>query len=657
VPDSRESDDVDRADLGRAWPGLLLCVAIGLAAPPAAAAQQFLACETAPIGFDQDNFWTIDDLAGTGNLWGSLADCGQPGNFTGGSGGALCMTTGVVVPPFDAEAVTTSFTLKGATGAVLKLKVNYQDLAGGFDRLDVDLRVNGGAWSNLVSWDANLGTFQGTGVPIQLNLNAFIGMEDIELRFHYYDPTAGNDMGVYAQIDDVEVDCTGGADMQASVGGSATTLIEGQEIHYDYLFTNGGPVAATDVFVLTSVAPGFTLLEVTGLPINATLVGQSASSLTALLPTPLGNGVSIALTARARVGLVPQVALHVSAPQVIAGDFDAAGATFGPEILPGAPLAGPVILAQDGTGEVNDGCEPLTNAAGVQGRIALLIEESACEEDEQVKSAQDAGAIAAIVAGGRSGIFPFGPADDVTPMVSSGSVAEPITIPSIRITEALGEAFKAQVVNGLAVEIAGIETLSQEQTSVAAAGAEQFDPDFNANLLFVGGTPDSDNFAFNNVTVLRDSDGDGVPDVGDGCRTDAAKTSPGICDCGVADTDADGSGIIDCLATEELKLSTGGLLQAVRRLKPLRRGQGKKRRADAQTRKETASVLLATTMAQVAANHSIIVLVDPSADLDALSGNVDRTVPKALKLENRKFRRNKRRATKAVSALRAALGE
>lgn len=43
-----------------------------------------------------------------------------------------------------------------------------------------------------------------------------------------------------------------------------------------------------------------------------------------------------------------------------------------------------------------------------------------------------------------------------------------------------------------------------------------------------------------------DSDGDGLGDVCDGCPNDAAKASPGICGCGVADIDNDGDGVLDC---------------------------------------------------------------------------------------------------------------
>ena len=43
-----------------------------------------------------------------------------------------------------------------------------------------------------------------------------------------------------------------------------------------------------------------------------------------------------------------------------------------------------------------------------------------------------------------------------------------------------------------------------------------------------------------------DSDGDGTPDCQDACPNDPAKTAPGVCGCGVADTDSDGDGTSDC---------------------------------------------------------------------------------------------------------------
>src|SRR5262249_35917204 len=49
------------------------------------------------------------------------------------------------------------------------------------------------------------------------------------------------------------------------------------------------------------------------------------------------------------------------------------------------------------------------------------------------------------------------------------------------------------------------------------------------------------------TTLLADTDGDGVPDVTDGCPNDVNKTAPGVCGCGKAETDANLNGVADCI--------------------------------------------------------------------------------------------------------------
>lgn len=45
----------------------------------------------------------------------------------------------------------------------------------------------------------------------------------------------------------------------------------------------------------------------------------------------------------------------------------------------------------------------------------------------------------------------------------------------------------------------------------------------------------------------NDADGDGTPDCLDGCPDDPGKIEPGVCGCGVPDTDRDGDGVADCI--------------------------------------------------------------------------------------------------------------
>ena len=73
-------------------------------------------------------------------------------------------------------------------------------------------------------------------------------------------------------------------------------------------------------------------------------------------------------------------------------------AAFGPPIPP-AGITGSVVVAQDGVGVSTDACEPLTpaSALAVSGQIAL-VDRGTCNFVVKVKNAQNAGAIAVLVA-------------------------------------------------------------------------------------------------------------------------------------------------------------------------------------------------------------------------------------------------------------------
>lgn len=124
----------------------------------------------------------------------------------------------------------------------------------------------------------------------------------------------------------------------------------------------------------------------------------------------------------------------VNSPPAIATTIDSQPAAFGPPV-PGAGITNDVVLAIDTGGvAVNDGCEAFTNAAAVNGKIAL-VDRGNCNFTVKVANGQAAGAVAVVVANNAAGLPPMAGADPT------------ITIPSVGITQALGTSIKGQLPN------------------------------------------------------------------------------------------------------------------------------------------------------------------------------------------------------------------
>jgi hypothetical protein len=103
-------------------------------------------------------------------------------------------------------------------------------------------------------------------------------------------------------------------------------------------------------------------------------------------------------------------------------------------------VTGDVVLGDDGVAPTGDGCTPLVNA--VAGKIVLL-DRGVCTFVVKVKNAQDAGAIAVIVADNAAGSPPQG----------LGGADPTITIQSGRVTLADGNTIKANLATGVNVTL------------------------------------------------------------------------------------------------------------------------------------------------------------------------------------------------------------
>lgn len=129
-------------------------------------------------------------------------------------------------------------------------------------------------------------------------------------------------------------------------------------------------------------------------------------------------------------------ALVISGPAAgpAAGSYLVGTASFGPA-LGAVPVVGQVMPVVTPTGG-GSACGPLTalDALAVNGRIAL-VDRGVCGFAVKVKNAQNAGAIAVLVADNAVG----------TPPPGLGGSDPTITIPSVRITLADGNAIKVQL--------------------------------------------------------------------------------------------------------------------------------------------------------------------------------------------------------------------
>jgi len=187
-------------------------------------------------------------------------------------------------------------------------------------------------------------------------------------------------------------------------------------------------------------------------------------------------------TATADDWLDPASEVFVSAPSAVAGTYAAADAAWGPTVL-SRPVSGEVVLVQDATAPVNDGCETLLNAAELPGRIAL-VDRGLCTYAAKVQAAQAAGAIGVIVVNNVAGA-----------MNTMGGTGPGIAIPAVMVSLADGNLLKAALADGLhaairpsAERLAGADAQGRVLVFTpnplqSGSSVSHFDPNARPNLL------------------------------------------------------------------------------------------------------------------------------------------------------------------------------
>jgi hypothetical protein len=132
--------------------------------------------------------------------------------------------------------------------------------------------------------------------------------------------------------------------------------------------------------------------------------------------------------------------ITITAPAALAGDYPNVGAVFGAGTYDVTKS-----LAAALSGSATDACTPITNAAALVGKFAL-VDRGTCNFDAKVKAAQDAGAVGVVVAN-----------DDRTPPGSMGgatpAVDALITIPAVLVSNALGKSIRTALGAGTTVTL------------------------------------------------------------------------------------------------------------------------------------------------------------------------------------------------------------
>jgi hypothetical protein len=271
-------------------------------------------------------------------------------------------------------------------------------------------------------------------------------------------------------------------------------------------------------------------------------------------------------TAGVPIALLGRPSLIVNSPAALAASYAAGTAAFG-AALTRAGVTGDLVLATD-VGGSSLGCNAIT--APVAGKIAL-VDRGSCPFTVKVKNAQNAGAIAAVVANNTTGL------------ISMSGVDPTILIPAVSITQALGVAIKAAL-PGVNATV-GLDPNSGQRDGYALLYApnpvepgssishwdvtaypnQLMEPFINSDLTHSvdvtgippGGRPDLTRPLLWDVGWYPDADLDGAPDAVDACPgTDTTRTVVvGGIDTGARDR-ADGKG---CAFSQRLAERCGAL--------------------------------------------------------------------------------------------------
>lgn len=122
---------------------------------------------------------------------------------------------------------------------------------------------------------------------------------------------------------------------------------------------------------------------------------------------------------------------EVNSPGSVAGIYGSQGANFGATNF---NVTGNLVIAEDGSANPSEGCNAFTNAAAINGNIAV-IDRGNCQFGIKCLNAQNAGAVAVIVCNNGAGTIAMGP----------GADGASVNIPCLMITQGDCATIRAQI--------------------------------------------------------------------------------------------------------------------------------------------------------------------------------------------------------------------
>lgn len=546
----------------------------------------------------------------------------------------------------DVQLLSPVISFPGAiapVGATLTFFHRYEitDVSSGTNTYDgavIEVSINGGAFKDILDVG---GSFVSGGYTHTVNIstNALNGRQvwagtqtvftevevrlpnipvggNIRLRFRIGSDSIIGSAGWY--IDLVRV--TPDVDVSIALTPSDTEIILGSEVEFQGVITNHSTLPVNELVGLIHSGTNPTLSYNAPPPAVATSPDGFVGSIS--FPTPIAPGATSNFSFKVK-SQTPSVAsgmFTIVAPSDIAGNpVLLVPATFSPETSP-AGITAQIVGAEDSVGSPYDICQPVSNVSEVAGKIAVISTDSGCSIMTKALNAQAAGALAVIIEVSSFIMPPFNEPTDPN-----------LTIPVVSASELTFSSLLFPIIGPYLSDLQINLLVRRDKLAVQAlvfptAGRETFTGDNNTVVL---------------INQSQDSDGDGVGDNSDACPTDNQKLAPGQCGCGVAETDMNSNGIVDCLRNKDF-------LERIKLLKSkLKKIDGSGSKNEKKIKKEIKKLNLEIKSVTETSSAELI-LVSSGIDIKKLGSNVKKEVSALLKSASSEQRK---KANKALNKL------